>query len=183
VYENSNKALLDSRTLVRDLFDFSIVLPSNDQQNLLPDLTLAKDTAGDGKKSDQAVSLISVNSLDSLTGNWLAEQGIEKVMIFRGGRGVAVLSSGISISLELLIAGEFLVVRQKSPLMARQFSDLPDQIAKQAVSIIPPLEWKFKKTPDSSILIGQKKTTTILHDGKNILNLESVMLNVEWHRE
>lgn len=180
VYENSNRILLESRILVQDLFDQSISLPdpleTEKNQILNGDETLKKPTI-------QTSELISVSNIDSLSGSWRGEKGIEKVMLLRGGRGVAILSSGISISLELLISGETLVIRQKGMANPRQFIDLPDAVARQAANIAPPIEWRFLITADQQMMSGTKKTVIIKNDGKNILSMESSTLEVNWTRD
>ncbi|MCD1654609.1 hypothetical protein K7J14_07815 [Treponema zuelzerae] len=183
VYENSNKILLESRLLVRDLFDRSIALPDPPS----PDETLSASTQQSSNvliapKQDEPYSLKKVTDLDSLSGSWQGESGIEKIMILRGGRGVAVLESGISISLELIRGENELIIRQKGSVHIRQFLDLPDAVARQAVSIVPPLEWRFLSTEDDSKLIGTSFGVVIKHDGKNILTMEPKQEKIEWSR-
>ncbi|HOT62740.1 MAG TPA: hypothetical protein PLU93_07755, partial [Treponemataceae bacterium] len=171
VYENPNRILLESRVLVRDLFDQSIALPD-------PSPSVA-----DASPPEQTIELIAVRNPDSLAGSWEGEDGIERIMILRGGRGVAVLASGVSISLEILVSGDYLVVRQKGAAVPRQFMDLPDPVARQAAAIAPPIEWRFQVTSDQSTLSGTKKSVVIKNDGKNVLSMESVTLPVFWRRD
>jgi len=105
------------------------------------------------------------------------------VMLLRGGRGVAVLSSGVSIPLELMLSDGILVVRQKGPQNIRQFIDLPDPVARQAVAVAPPLEWYLMVSSDQKTLGGTKKTVRIKNDGKNILTMENLSIDVIWSRE
>ncbi len=181
VYENSNRILLESRVLVRDLFDQSLALPDPPDPN---GIKLA--TSTDGGTPDSSASGLSwqaVRNIDALAGSWRGEEGVEKIMILRGGRGVAVLSSGVSVSLELTVSGDELIVRQKGAPTVRQFIDLPDPVARQAAAIAPPLEWRFLISGDQRNLGGTKKTVTIRNDGKNILAMESIILNVTWIKE
>jgi hypothetical protein len=148
VYENPNRILLESRVLVRDLFDQSIALPD-------PSPSVA-----DASPPEQTIELIAVRTLI----RWPDHGGlgrIERIMILRGGRGVAVLASGVSISLEILVSGDYLVVRQKGAAVRRQFMDLPDPVARQAAAIAPPIEWRFQVTSDQSTLSGTKKSVVI----------------------
>lgn len=178
VYENPNRILLESRMLVRDLFDQSVALP--DPAEIQPSVV---DGAGTVKPPAVTNELVAVANLDSLAGSWRGEEGIEKVMLLRGGRGVAILASGISISLELFLSSGDLVIRQKGMANPRQFMDLSDAVAKQAATIAPPLEWRFLMTADQKILQGIKKTVTIKNDGKNILTMEALVLDVRWERD
>ncbi len=177
IYDNSNIILLESRMLVRDLFDTSVTLPDAELPKARPEGPVVPD------EPRALSSLGPVNDLDSLAGSWRGEAGVEKVMILRGGRGVAVLSSGVSIPLELFLSGGTLVVRQKGPSNLRQFIDLPDPVARQAVSAAPPLEWYLMESEDHKTLGGTKKTVIIKNDGKNILTMESVSVEVVWSRD
>lgn len=178
VYENSNRILLESRMLVRDLFDQSVALPEPEFVEI-PQVVSLIDSESYGFEDN----LLQVKNIDSLSGSWRGGEGIEKVMILRGGRGVAIFDSGISISLELIIGNNELFIKQKGPLSIRQFLNLPDLVAQQAVSIVPPLEWRFRVTPDFKKLVGVNKTVSIKHDGKNILSMENIEVKTVWLRE
>ncbi len=182
VFDNSNRILLESRLLVQELFDQSVILP--DPMDAPAGAQTGYSPVTDsGALASNNQKLLSVENIDSLAGSWHAEEGIEKIMILRGGRGVAILSSGVSVSLELLLSNGQLVVRQKGMVNPRQFIDLPDPVAKQASNIAPPLEWRFSITPDQNMLIGTKKTVLIKNDGKTILTMENVILEVNWKRD
>jgi hypothetical protein len=176
VYESTNRILLESRMLVRDLFDQSVALPDP----ALPDIG---DSSVESRSTEVPSQLITVEKVDSLAGSWHGETGIEKVLILRGGRGVAVFSSGVSISLEVLLSGEDLLVRQKGASTPRQFTDLPDAVAQQAANIAPPIEWRFRITPDQKTLSGIKKAVIFKNDGKNILTMENAETRVSWNRD
>lgn len=177
VYENSNRILLESRMLVRTLFDQSVPLPDPSANQEIPPPETADSSA---VPTD---TLIAVRNTDSLAGSWRGEEGLEKIMLLRGGRGVAVLSTGISISLDLSIAGDDLVIRQKGSINPRQFADLPDAVARQASVIAPPLEWRFRVSADQKKLSGTKKTVMIRHDGQNILSMDPVTVDISWNRD
>lgn len=176
VYESTNRILLESRMLVRDLFDQSVALPDP----ALPDIG---GSSVESRSTEVPSQLITVENVDSLAGSWHGETGIEKVLILRGGRGVAVFSSGVSISLEVLLSGEDLLVRQKGASTPRQFTDLPDAVAQQAANIAPPIEWRFRITPDQKTLSGIKKAVIFKNDGKNILTMENAETRVSWNRD
>ncbi len=176
VYESTNRILLESRMLVRDLFDQSVALPD-------PALPEISSSSVESRSTEVPSQLITVENVDSLAGSWHGETGIEKVLILRGGRGVAVFSSGVSISLEVLLSGEDLLVRQKGASTPRQFTDLPDAVAQQAANIAPPIEWRFRITPDQKTLSGIKKAVIFKNDGKNILTMENAETRVSWNRD
>ncbi len=178
VYENSNRILLESRMLVRDLFDQSVKLPEPSAQPALAGVSGGEEPS----RPAANVELQPVESIDSLAGSWKGEEGVERIMLLRGGRGVAVLSSGVSIPLEVLTAGDNLVIRQKGSANPRQFADLPDPVAKQAASIAPPLEWNFRITSDQKTLVGTKKTSSFVNDGISVISMNSLEQGVSWTR-
>ncbi len=167
VFENSNRVLLESRMLVRDLFDLTVSLP---------------DPAVTPPLRDSAVAAIAPPTLDSLSGTWSGEQGVEKILILRGGRGVMVLSSGVSISLTLEYRDGTLVVRQKGALNPRQFLDLPDAVAREAAQSLPPLEWDLTSLGDRDTLTGIRKTVRVTHNGDSIVDTTPEDVPVEWKR-
>lgn len=179
VYENSNRILLESRMLVRDLFDQSVALPDPASEQIVQSTPEAPSDSASGSGTE----LLPVRNINALTGSWRGEEGIEKIMILRGGRAVAVLVTGISISLELIISGDDLVIRQKGALNPRQFADLSDAVAKQAAVVAPPLEWRFLVSADQKKLSGTKKTVIIKNDGQNILSMENIVVDVVWLRD
>lgn len=181
VYDNSNRILLESRMLVRDLFDQSVTLPDPVENSASPLVGSSGESLSPGNSHD--LPLQRVSSIDSLAGSWRGEEGVEKVMILRGGRGIIVLSSGISLSLDLQMSGTDLLIRQKGSVTPRQFIDLPDPVARQAADIAPPLEWRFMITADQTRLSGTKKTVTVKNDGKNILTMEPLTVAVIWTRD
>jgi hypothetical protein len=179
VYENSNRILLESRMLVRDLFDQSVALPDPGTEQV-PQIAAINGSAVNTQNQSE---YIPVRSVDALAGTWHGEEEIEKIMILRGGRAIVILKTGLSLTLEMTIGADDLVVRQKGTILPRQFADVPDPVAKQAADIAPPLEWHFLVSRDQKTLSGTKKTVTIKHDGQNVLSMESVELKVLWSRD
>lgn len=181
VYENSNRILLESRMLVRELFDQSVILP--DPVNSAVSSAPVPSSTDQIKSALPKTDYIPVKNIDALAGSWHGEQGIEKILILRGGRGVVILSSGVSFSLEIRISGDDLIIIQKGPISPLQFIDLSDQVAKQAVAIAPPLEWHFMASPDYKKLSGTKKSVSFKNDGKNIISMDPVETTVFWSRD
>lgn len=167
--------------LVRDLFDQSVRLPDPDGPLLVEDIP--DEPVSVAISTQEEKTYISVTNIDSLAGSWQGEDGIEKIMLLRGGRGVAVLSSGVSLSLEVIVSNGDLIVRQKGNSNPRQFDNVPDPVAKQAATIAPPLEWRFLISKDQKTLTGIKKTVIIKNDGKNILTMEKDERQVSWVRD
>ena len=168
VYDNINKILLDSRLLVFNLFDFSV--PLEQLARSLP-------------QTEQNTEFGYIDTVDSLAGSWKGEQGLDRVMILRGGRGMAVFSSGVSVSLDLKIENGYLLVTQKGNLQPRQFLNLPDEIARQAVQKTNPPQWRFLVSSDKKILSGTKVDAQIQYNETAIISIEYDTATVEWLRD
>ena len=168
VYDNINKILLDSRLLVFNLFDFSVPL---------------EQLARSMPQTEQSTEFGYIETVDSLAGSWKGEPGLDRVMILRGGRGMAVFSSGVSVSLDLKIDNGYLLVTQKGSLQPRQFLNLPDEIARQAVQKTNPPQWRFLVSPDKKILSGTKVDAQIQYNETAIINVEYDTATVEWLRD
>ena len=168
VYDNINKILLDSRLLVFNLFDFSV--PLEQLARSLP-------------QTEQNTEFGYIETVDSLAGSWKGEQGLDRVMILRGGRGMAVFSSGVSVSLDLKIDNGYLLVTQKGSLQPRQFLNLPDEIARQAVQKTNPPQWRFLVSPDKKILSGTKVDAQIQYNETAIISVKYDTATVEWLRD
>ncbi len=168
VYDNINKILLDSRLLVFNLFDFSV--PLEQLARSLP-------------QTEQNTEFGYIDTVDSLAGSWKGEPGLDRVMILRGGRGMAVFSSGVSVSLDLKIDNGYLLVTQKGSLQPRQFLNLPDEIARQAVQKTNPPQWRFLVSPDKKILSGTKVDAQIQYNETAIISVNYGTAAVEWLRD
>lgn len=166
VYPTSNKILLESRVLVRDIFDQSIKLPDAHTEQI--------------RVHDE--NFYPIDNLNALAGTWKGEEGIEKIIFLRGGRGIAVLTSGVSLQLDLRLHNGHLIVRQKGIPVARQFTNLPDTIAEKAVHMVPPPEWSFLISEDKKILSGVKQDSIIKNNGVEIVSVEKVELPVRWQK-
>lgn len=168
VYGNINKILLDSRLLVFNLFDFSVPLEG---------LTVST------PQNEQDTEFGYVETVDSLAGSWKGEKGLDRVMILRGGRGMAVFSSGVSVSLDFKIDNGYLLVTQKGSLQPRQFLNLPDEIARQAVQQTNPPQWRFLVSSDKKILSGTKVDAEIQYNETSIISIKYDTATVEWLRD
>ena len=168
VYDNINKILLDSRLLVFNLFDFSV--PLEQLARSLP-------------QTEQNTEFGYIETVDSLAGSWKGEPGLDRVMILRGGRGMAVFSSGVSVSLDLKIDNGYLLVTQKGSLQPRQFLNLPDEIARQAVQQTNPPQWRFLVSPDKKVLSGTKVDAQIQYNETSIISVNYGSATVEWLRD
>lgn len=186
-YENQNKVMLGTRLLVRELFESAA--GSTATRPPAAAGSNAPSSSGPEQVEEEAaipdtgnLHLRSVDSLDALAGSWNGEDGIEKIMILRGGRGAAVFSSGFSLMISLAIQNGELVVSQRGRSSPLQFLDLPDPVAEQAAEQAPPIEWRFLISDDGTVLAGEKNSVQITHDGQKILSMDEKTEKVAWVR-
>ena len=166
IYQSVNLILLDSRVLVSDIFDKSV------------NLSVTYNLETSVPKED--VEAAEVKNIDILSGSWQGEEGLERVEIMRGGRGIALLSSGITILLQIKVAEGFLTVNQSGKPLPRQFINLPDEIAKKAAEAGKTPSWKFLVSADNKILIGEKIDIEIVYHGDNLVSVNEVVKKVRW---
>lgn len=183
-YEGASKILLESRLLVNEIF----ALPDNEEvakvSHMEANASLKQNV--DGMQEVKNIVDAEFNALytvDSLAGAWYGEDGeVEKVMIMRGGRGVAIWVSGISILLDLKLQDGILVVSQKGLPQPRQFVSLPDNIASLAAKSAKPITWQFSVDQDLKVLSGLKRTWTVQYKNDQIVSMSEVAVPVRWHR-
>lgn len=180
-YDSSNRILLDSRMLVKELFE------AQDSNSII--LDVAKPQVNNHNKHLDDVKqlvldeFVAISTIDSLAGAWYGEDGeVEKIMIMRGGRGVAIWVSGISLLLDLKLENGVLIITQKGMPQPRQFIDLPDNIATLAAKSVKPIVWQFSVNQNLNVLSGLKKTSSIKYKNNEIISVSEVAIPVQWHR-
>ena len=166
IYQSVNLILLDSRVLVSDIFDKSV------------NLSVTYNPEDSDPKENSEVE--EVKNIDILSGSWQGEEGLERVELMRGGRGIALLSSGITILLQIRIHEGYLTINQSGKPMPRQFINLPDEIAKKAAEMGKTPSWKFLVSADNKILVGEKTDIEIVYHGNTLVSVNEVIKKVRW---
>ena len=166
IYQSVNLILLDSRVLVSDIFDKSV------------NLSVTYNPEDSDSKENSEVE--EVKNIDILSGSWQGEEGLERVELMRGGRGIALLSSGITILLQIRIHEGYLTINQSGKPMPRQFINLPDEIAKKAAEMGKTPSWKFLVSADNKILVGEKTDIEIIYHGHTLVSVNEVIKKVRW---
>lgn len=166
IYQSVNLILLDSRVLVSDIFDKSV------------NLSVTYNPEDSDSKENSEVE--DVKNIDILSGSWQGEEGLERVELMRGGRGIALLSSGITILLQIRIHEGYLTINQSGKPMPRQFINLPDEIAKKAAEMGKTPSWKFLVSADNKILVGEKTDIEIVYHGNTLVSVNEVIKKVRW---
>lgn len=171
IYQNANLILLDSRVLVAELFDMSINLHTPETVNT------------NGNENSAEDDFTAISNIDSLSGSWRGEEGMERIEVMRGGRAIAVLSGGTSIFLHLKISDGYLIVTQTGIPTIRQFANLPDEIAKQAAALGKTPTWKFLVSSNNKLLSGEKTDTEIIYSGDSITSTQDIIKKVKWVKQ
>lgn len=169
IYQSVNLILLDSRVLVSDIFDKSVNLSEAYNYDNTSSQNIQDET-------------LEVKNIDILSGSWHGEEGLERIEIMRGGRAIAVLSSGISLFLQMRINNGFLIVTQSGNPLPRQFQNLPDKIAKKAAEMGKTPSWKFLVSSNNKILVGEKNDIEIIYHGETLISVNEVVKKVRWSK-
>jgi hypothetical protein len=94
-------------------------------------------------------------------GTWKGEAGIEMVRLQRGGRGVAVFSSGAQMVLSYTIENNVLKIQQVSPNQERFYYPFPQEVARQIAAAADPVSWELSLYQQGSVLSGVKLSTGV----------------------
>ena len=100
-------------------------------------------------------------STDFLSGTWKGEDGLNKVVIMRGGRGFVIFNNGASMNITIRInegeGSKKITVLQNQRSNASFFPQLSRELALEHAVNAQPIEWSLQ-AEDSNTLKGQKRT-------------------------
>lgn len=111
-----------------------------------------------------------------ISGSWRGEPGIEMILIYPGGKGRMIFSSGAQMALTYSVRGNTLLVRQDSPNTERFYYHfaLSPETARQLAAQAEPLRWEMLLRDRGAILRGAKIFTNV--------DLAEETVEVEWSR-
>jgi hypothetical protein len=107
----------------------------------------------------------------NVTGTWRSDLGVELVRLRQGGRGMAILSSGVQMDLVYTIADDTLFVTQSSANQARYYHPLPYRVAEALTASANPMRWIFLLYGNGTALWGIRITTAVRYEGDEVLEL------------
>lgn len=122
-------------------------------------------------------SIESFVSIENLSGTWVGEEFIDKIVILRGGRGFVIYQNGASMNISIKIEDENLIATQISKSNASYFPEISREKALELAPTAEPIEWKLN-IKNSSELEGTKYTLT--EKGKN--SPEFSYIPVKWKK-
>ena len=114
--------------------------------------------SGPEKKPAAAPEAVSENLV---IGTWKGEPGTEIIRLHRGGRGVAIFSSGAQMVLSYSIENKVLKVLQVSPNSERFYYPLPPETASQIAAGAEPMSWELSLYERGSVLWGVRFATGV----------------------
>lgn len=118
-----------------------------------------------------------INSTESLSGTWsCGEEFIEKIVILRGGRGFVIFKNGASMTIEVKMDANNIVITQKGRSNASFYPDLPRTLALNVAPEAEPMVWKLNFVDDNT-LSGTKKTIVANNDSYEYTNT-----SVKWKK-
>jgi hypothetical protein len=119
---------------------------------------------------------------NQIAGTWRGETGIEMIRLQRGGRGVAVFSSGAQMVLSYVIENNTLRVWQISPNSERFYYPLPSEAARALAAGAEPMAWELSLYSGGTVLGGIKIATGVQLEGNRDVQLlpGGDIRDVEW---
>lgn len=168
-YDSFYKILMESKNTLQT--SLKNIIENDDYEVHTP----SREIAGNQPKTEKA----SINSTESLSGNWAGEENIAKIVILRGGRGFIIFKNGASMNVSVSISNPELseiTITQTGKSNASFYPELPRNEALNAALSADPIKWTlFVK--DNSTLIGKKQT--LIPDGDSYT---SGNIDVEWKK-
>lgn len=160
-YANINLILIESRTLVKNLFDQSYILeaPSKDNKN----------------NQDSFEK-------DGIIGRWKGEKDVKSITLLPNNRGIIVFDNNISISVETVLKGNKLTIKQRGQVSERQFEGLPLEAVKKALAGKPVFVWHLEFFPAENKISGKRVELKLIHDGKTVKKIEEAETLVTWFK-
>jgi hypothetical protein len=140
--------------------------------------------AGGFENGEKPAELPGPINENLIVGTWRGETGIEMIRLQRGGRGVAVFSSGAQMVLSYLIEDKTLRVWQVSPNSEWFYYPLPYETAQALAAGAEPMTWEMSLYADGTVLRGIKIATGVQLEGNKALKLlpGGDIREVEWTR-
>lgn len=183
-YDSFYKILVESkqnlqesiRSLIENNTSNSLSLKNLSDDDDFDSLNRPKQLNGSTRNSLRTPE-ISVSS-ETLSGNWIGEDYIDKIVIMRGGRGFIIFKNGASMNIAVSISldNSTVNIKQTGKTNASFFPELPRATALNAALEAEPIEWELHSS-DSNTLTGKKRTLLPNND-----SYEYGYVDVTWKR-
>lgn len=169
-----NKKITHSETKEYDSYYKILMEPKDVLQNTIKSLIKGD---FDLPKTNESFSK-TVTSTEFLSGTWNGENGINKIVIMRGGRGFVIFDNGASMNIVIQLEkdGTVIKISQTGKSNASFYPDIPRETALNLAVDAKPIIWELK-VADNNTLSGVK--TTLVKDG---FSAKEGTVNVTWKR-
>jgi hypothetical protein len=161
-----------SNTRTGERFSFTSVYKSTGELALKARSVLESAfSAGSLETTQKAVLKAEPLSENRIVGAWKGEAGIEMIRLQRGGRGVAVFSSGAQMVLSYIIENNILKITQISPNSERFYYPLPQETARQLAAGAEPMTWELSLYQQGTVLAGVRLASAVRMEGSQVAEL------------
>lgn len=154
-----------TKTEVFESYYKILVNSKNSIEALLGEFMRPEKTAQDADRQNLDGNSASSIDIEMLAGTWAGENGTDKIIILRGGRGFVIYKNGATMNIKISAGkngANSIEIQQTGSSNASFFTELPRETALQYAPSADPIVWNFKITSQNS-LEGTK--TTLLPDG------------------
>lgn len=139
--------------------------------------TVAEGGSRQGEEESTDEEQSKVVSTDALAGTWIGEEGLDKAVILRGGRGFIIFRNGATMNIKVALDAGAIVITQAGKSNASFFPELPRQVALNAATTAEPIVWTLSLDAEGA-LTGEKRT--LIASGKGA---EKGSVAVTWRRK
>jgi hypothetical protein len=132
-----------------------------------------------------APAFLASPSLAALAGTWGGDKGVDRISLFRDGRGMAILSSGNSMKVKASISGSSVIIVQDQPSSAEFYKSagMDLKTARAVAAQARPWRWVFSLTEDRATLIGTKESVFVKMDAKGAVSVDNNFIReARWTR-
>lgn len=166
-YDSYYKILMEPKTVLQQ--SIKTLIGSNEENTVLPSAQSPESHEQEGSSPTEILS-----------GTWIGEDIIDKIVIMRGGRGFVIFKNGASMNIAINFQDDSqnqIVITQNARANASFYPDIPRQLALREAVNAEPIKWIFTLI-DNNTLSGTK--STLIADGENV---EPGTIQVTWNRK
>lgn len=119
---------------------------------------------------------------DNLSGTWVGESSINKIVLLRGGRGFVIFNNGASMNIKVEIQGSTIICTQTAKPNASFFPELPREVALVAAVNAKPITWTMTLS-SSTTMTGTKRSLQVVKEAGAAVGAEMGTTEVTWTRQ
>jgi hypothetical protein len=121
-----------------------------------------------------------------VAGSWSGDKGLDRVSIFKDGRGIAVLSTGKSLRIKASVSGSNIIVVQDQPSFPELYrsNGIDLKAAREIAAKARPWRWVFSLAEGRNELVGTKESVFVKMDAgsKEVVVDNNYVREARWTR-